>query len=290
MGNFVRICPRCNEEISYKHEGSFLKAESKKSFCRSCTNKTKNNSCLVAWERDYGKEGSKLRMEQMIEKMTTTRNNDPYARALESQRKSKATKGSNNPMHGKSLYSVWLATLGEEEADKKRRELNAKRSKNATGENNPMFGKPSPLGSGNGWKGWYKDIYFASLNELYYLKYLLDNNISFENGEKKKYKIPYSFMNKKWNYFLDFYLSDTDEYVEIKPRKLVNSPRNLAKFKAAREKLGDKFKVLTEDNLIKIDLEDMYNLYLSKDLIFMEKYIEKFLNYYEEHEGGKIDD
>ena len=31
------------------------------------------------------------------------------------------------------------------------------------GKNNPMYGKPSPQGSGNGWSGWYKGIYFRSL-------------------------------------------------------------------------------------------------------------------------------
>ena len=33
------------------------------------------------------------------------------------QKMSKAKKGENNPMYGKSLYSVWLTLYGKEEAD-----------------------------------------------------------------------------------------------------------------------------------------------------------------------------
>lgn len=287
MRNYIRKCPRCNKEISYKHEDSCLNAENKKTLCRACVNQTKNNSCLIAWERKYGKDGSKTRMQEMVEKMKTTRENNPEARILESQRKSQASKGSNNPMHGKSLYDVWLSKLNKEEADKKQKELNKKRSKNSTGENNPMYGKPAPQGSGNGWQGWYKGTYFASLREFYYLKFLFDNDIKFENGEKNKFKVQYEFQDKKLNYFLDFYLPETDEYIEIKPKKLINSPKNLAKFKAAKEKYGNRFKVLTEDDICKVSLDTMYELYKNRDLVFMERYEKIFLDFYKNNKESE---
>ena len=45
------------------------------------------------------------------------------------QKMSKAKKGENNPMYGKSLYSVWLTLYGKEEADIKQNKLIEKRTK-----------------------------------------------------------------------------------------------------------------------------------------------------------------
>jgi hypothetical protein len=208
------------------------------------------------------------------------------------EKRSKLFKGENNPNYG-GKYSRWGInkenkgkTYEERYGEEKAKELRKKLSHINSGENNNMYGKPSPQGSGNGWKGWYKGTYFASLRELFYIKYLYDNNVKFENGEQRKYRIQYEFNSKKLNYFLDFYLPETDEYIEIKPKKLNNSPKNKAKFEAAREKLGDKFKVLNEEDLQPIDLETMYNLYLEKEIIFMKKYEEKFIQYYNKNKKG----
>jgi len=61
--------------------------------------------------------------------------------------------------------------------------------------------------------GWYKDIWCQSTYELVWVIYNLDHNIKFiRNSEAFKY----IYENKEHKYYPDFYLSDLDEFVEIK--------------------------------------------------------------------------
>jgi hypothetical protein len=168
--------------------------------------------------------------------------------------------------------------FGHEKAKEIRKKLSVKSS----GKNNPMYGKPSPVGSGNGWSGWYKNIYFRSILELSYLKHLIDSRISFENGEYKKYQIPYKAFGVDRTYSPDFYLVETDEYIDVKPKKLVNSRSNKLKFEAAKNKHGDKFRILTEDEIVRLETPDIIKLLLSGDLKFIKRYEEKLKEKYEQ--------
>jgi len=153
-----------------------------------------------------------------------------------------------------------------------------KLSKNTSGKNNPMYGKPSPIGSGNGWSGWYKKIYFRSLLELSYLFYLLDNKILFENGELKKHSIKYKMNGIDRTYYPDFYLIDSKTIVEIKPKKLINTAINKCKFAAANKKYN-KFTILTEDDIIQLSFKEIYKLYINNEIIFLARYKTKMDNY-----------
>jgi len=144
---------------------------------------------------------------------------------------SDATKGKGNAMFGKTVYGRWVALYGVNKASELNIIKNAKISVATKGEKNPMFGRPSPMGSGVGWKGYYKDLYFRSLRELSYLIYLFDNNIEFISAESLS--VPY----KSWNgsnrtYRPDFILTKDRHVVEIKPSKLFNTPINLLKKEA----------------------------------------------------------
>ena len=140
-----------------------------------------------------------------------------------------------------------------------------------------MYGKPAPIGSGNGWSGWYKSNFFRSLLELSYLKMLIDNNIQFENGECRKHKI--SLEDGK-NYFPDYYLVDSQEMIEIKPFNLLKTEANIQKFKAAKDKFGDNFKILTEKDIIRLSFDEINILYKSGDLLFIDRYEKKFKEKY----------
>ena len=153
-----------------------------------------------------------------------------------------------------------------------------------------MYGKPTPKGSGNGWSGYYKEYYFRSLLELSYLKYLIDNNIEFENAELQKYKIEYIFYGKEKNYFADYFLTNTQELIEIKPKKLLKSQENIAKFKSAINKYGNKFKIITEDDINKLELEEIYLLKNNCSIIFDKRYEEKFDIYYQKNKKGNNND
>lgn len=77
------------------------------------------------------------------------------------------------------------------------------------GKNNPMYGKPAPKGSGIGKGQYYKNIWLRSSYEVIYAKQL----------DKQGIKWLYEF--RRFNlgdttYIPDFYLPDSDTYVEVK--------------------------------------------------------------------------
>lgn len=131
------------------------------------------------------------------------------------------------------LYEYWLTKFGPELAEAKLTALKQKHSQNNFGIKNPMYGKPAPKGSGSGVSGWYNGWYFRSLRELTYAVMLDRNGIQWECAEVKKYSIPYEFNGQDKTYFPDFVVNQT--VVEIKPRRLQQTPKNIAK-KLAAEK------------------------------------------------------
>ena len=188
MEIFIRICTICNKEIKYKNKGCYQSAVENNTKCKSCASiirmsnpearekiskkvSGKNNPMYGKSFKDVWKE--KYNQEQIIE--------------LEKQHSAKSIKGASNAMKGKIVYNVWMEKYGKEVADQKLSDMKSKISLGVSGENNPMYGKPSPKKSGSGWSGYYKDHYFRSILEFSYLIYLLENNINFESGEKKKY-------------------------------------------------------------------------------------------------------
>lgn len=198
------------------------------------------------------------------------------------------TTGKKNGMFGRSFYNVWLEKYGKEEADKRLYEFKEKASIRLKGENNPMFGKPAPQGSGNGWAGWYNGIHFRSLLELSFLINYKDRfNLVIENAEKSKNAIQYKFNNEIRNYFADWIVNDK-YLVEIKPEKLLNTPKNKAKFEAALlfcKNKGLKFKVITPK---KIKFNELRELIKNKNVKLSERYYKKFLKY-EETNGEFFD-
>lgn len=194
--------------------------------------------------------------------------------------------GSNNINFG-GKYSHGFADrpltgpIEERYGKEKSNEMKTKMSQANSGSNNPMFGKPSPKGSGNGWAGWYKDYYFRSLLELSYLIHLDRNGIKFEQAEHYKYRVEYiDWQGNKRNYFPDFYLIDTDEVIEIKPKHLITTIENSSKFNAAKLKYKN-FRVITEDDIIKLTDNDIKRMYESKDIKFIERYEIKYKEKYQ---------
>ena len=149
-----------------------------------------------------------------------------------------------------------------------------------SGKNNPMYGKPSPQGSGNGWSGWYEGHFFRSLLELSYLKYLIDNNINFESAEKAHHKIKYQIDENDRTYYPDFYLIDSKTYIEVKPKSLINAFQNVLKFTAAINKHGEAFKIITDEEITKLSIEEIKELYKNNRLKFIDRYELKFKEKY----------
>lgn len=138
-------------------------------------------------------------------------------------------------MKGRTLYDQWVFTHGKEEADRRQVSFAAKCSKRCGGSGNPMYGRASPQGAGNGWKGWYRGTYFRSLRELAYLMVLLESGAQWESGEKKGYRTEYvDWEGKKRTYAPDFAVLSTKTLVEVKPKRLWESPSVKSKAEAGR--------------------------------------------------------
>jgi len=254
-----------------------------KDLCRGCKSKVQYSMGLrksPGWKflRDrgssfdeyYGKEKSKEIRNRMGKKRT----------------------GKNNPMFGKN-YQTHGAVLrtalflkGKKYNDiygeKKAGEIKEKLSKASKGKSNPMYGKPSPAGSGNGWKGWYKGKFFRSLLELSFMvNFLNRKNIRYSSAEVAKYGIPYkSYTGSDRTYFADFVIGK--ELVEIKPSALLNTPLIALKTKAAKAWCADNgflYKIYTELDFDPISPKDLKFLVDSGEIVIQKRYKEKIAIY-----------
>lgn len=279
-------CDTCEQEFTRRYD---VLLKSRKTFndvdlCRSCSTRLlikigkvktfteyNKNQKGKTFEERLGVEKAK-KVKEKMSKVNTGKNNPNY------NNKSNGAKGFIK--HAKNMKGK---TYEEIYGIEKSIMIKQKISNSTCGEKSNRFGKPAPKGSGNGWSGHYKDIYFRSLLELHYLIYLIDNNIKFESGEKRKHVITYEMDGLKRNYFTDYYLIKEDKYIEIKPKNLINSYQNKLKFEAAKNKLGNKHIVLTEDEIVKTDTQTLYDMYVNKEIIFDNRYVEKFENYYKKY-------
>lgn len=228
-----RLCPVCQNKITYAYKSDLVKANKKNCFCKKC----------------------------MI-------NNGKFARGQ---------KTANKDSH----YVCWERKYGKEIAQTKLNQEKQLHSKNNRGKGNPMYGKPAPIGSGNGWSGWYKGWYFRSLLELSFMINVIERfNMPWISAENQTYKISYIDINlKQRNYYADFII-DNKYIVECKPKWQLNLKINKLKFNQARSFCSDNkmiYKVMTPKSLSD---EELINLYTTKQIKFIKKYDTKFRKKY----------
>ena len=89
----------------------------------------------------------------------------------------------------------------------------ARKLLNLKGKNNPRYGKKAAHGKGSH----YKQSYMRSTWELAYAKHCIKNHIKYRY-EPKAFEIVYKYNSKKkeGTYRLNFYLLETNEYIEVK--------------------------------------------------------------------------
>lgn len=280
---FTRNCPKCGKEIKNKNKYQCKYLDRDKKLCRSCTRKD-----LLENNKEYRelcianciKNGKTLPFKG---KHHTEENKNALSAARtgikQGPNKLKGNSGETNSMYGKSVYSVWLEKYGKEIADQKMEKLKKKQSVNSTGENNSMYGKPSPNGSGNGWKGWYKGWFFRSLKELSYMINVIEKeNLKWEKGEKLSIKY-IDYKGTKRTYRPDFIINDKT-LIEIKPIKMHNSPSVISKMNAALEYCKNnnlEYKLIDPIILTSPEILQLYKSHLIK---FLSKYDEKFKKIY----------
>ena len=269
MSNYFRDCPKCGKTLSYKSKHGFVYSTKNNKLCRTCC-----QIGIQAGENNpfFGKKHS----EETKKKMSENSNQKVYRECPEyKKRMSELTTGINNPMYGKTVYETWLSKYGKEQADIKMAEFKGKQSINSSGKNNPMYGKKTPNGSGNGWSGWYKNTYFRSLRELFYIiNHLEKNDLKWQTAEKIKIKY-INYDGAERTYSPDF-IVENKFLVEIKPEKLHNSPNVQIKKKAEEEYCLTKKLQYSIVDVKDIDFNKIKELHDLKLIRFLPRYEEKF--------------
>ena len=284
-------CDNCGKEFSRNYRDNlFRRNKYKKDICRGCMQieqykkGTRNNQKIKA------REGA-------IKNLKGKTFEEIYGIDKAKELKLKGSlkfRGSNNPNYG-GKYShgfghslnqpsikgkTWEEIYGVEKA----KNIKDKISKKLIGENSPNFGHPCPQGCGNGWSGWYKDWFFRSLKELFYMINIIEKqNLNWISGESYKYKISYINWNKKQkNYFPDFIIEDKF-MIEIKPKRLRNSKNVLLKESAAILWCKNnhlEYKIVTDNEFKLLTNEQIKKLHDSNKIKFINRYEEKYNNEY----------
>lgn len=297
---YIKICETCGAIKEYSCIQSYSASKKRKN-CNKCKRNVFQYYKDTLSEEDYNLKLKELKLKW--KEKSSGKNNPMYGKSsynvlVEKYGKPEAdkrwqkhnentSKHNTRPMLGKSVYSVWLEKYGKEIADQKLEELKKKQSINSSGENNPMYGKPPPNGSGNGWKGWYKNWFFRSLRELSYMINIIEKeNLNWETGEK--IKIEYiDYKGIKRTYRPDFIINK-NKLIEIKPKKLHNSPSVLSKMNAALEYCkNNNLEYELTDCIILSDYE-ILNLYNNKIIKFSDRYNIKFIYYINKKKGDNI--
>lgn len=281
---FIRKCPKCDEDINYSGKGAFKLGIKNNTNCKSCTARiqlSKIHEEIKNGLREPLFKGKK-HTQKTIDKILTHPNRKTWT-------KHDNCIGKDNHWTGKHkteyLLELWTDKYGLDEAKERMKNYHEKLSKATKGINNPMFGKPSPIGSGNGWSGWYKNWYFRSIHELSFMILYIERFNFVFNSENVK--IPYiDYKNTKRNYFPDFILNDK-YMIEIKPKKLHSSIDVINKKNAAIIYCKNHNMIYKLISPILLNEDKIINLYLSGDIKFIEKYDAKFKQKYLKNKSDK---
>jgi hypothetical protein len=289
---FARNCPKCSKILRYKNKKNLDKANKLNRRCRSCA--WKNNSKKPEMIQMYKKRSEKYKgsgnpfyghthTEESIKKMGENKNYDIYKTKDFRVKISKLTSGKNNPMYGKNCYDVWVEKYGQFEADRRQKELNSVRSKNVSGKKNPMYGRLPPKGSGAGWSGWYKGWFFRSLRELSYMINVIEKKQLKWKSAEKNINIKYlDYLGNNRTYRPDFLINDKI-LVEVKPKKLMETPNNRLKKIAAIKFCEDNnleykmvdVKIIAKENLIKMHNDNLIRFIDKWESVFQNKYLKR---------------
>jgi hypothetical protein len=299
---YQRNCPVCQGIIEYVSKYSARYAEEKARRCKKCVGESMKGKPPIEALRAMAEireadpthyKGSKnpfygkKHTQETINKQRLARQTlflDEAQRELvrQSMKRVYAEGRAGLCKHkGKSNHQIWTEKYGKEEADKRWEEFCAKQRKSAKrGKDSHSFGKPAPQGSGNGWKGWYKEHYFRSLRELMCMIDMDAKGLSWKTAETNEYRIEYMFNGGCRTYRPDFVVGN--ELWELKPKKLHNSPNVVAKHEAAIEfcKKHDLIYRLMDIEIKSPVIKEAYDRSLVR---FDRNYEQRFLKYIEEN-------
>lgn len=108
----------------------------------------------------------------------------------------------------------------------------------------------------------YKNYLLRSSYELKLAKILTYNNIKFEYEPKN---FIYTYKNKTHIYYPDFYLTDYNLYLEVKPKEFILKELNMIKIRNVRDS-GSYIEYITEEGIFNKDfniLDFIHNILIS---------------------------
>lgn len=182
---------------------------------------------------------------------------------------SEVTSGDKNPMHGRHDHVEGLKRFAREKTGKTLEEvhgvevakqLRKQRSASATGSNNPAYGKVYDNG-GKSVKGHYKGLFFRSLLEYSFMKYLETVGVDLHaDVDYECFQAHFIHEGRERTYKPDFYVRSHNVVYEVKPSYVLKNVPALqtAKWNAMRELLiprGIEFRVVTDMDFPKIKFD-----------------------------------
>lgn len=239
----VDLC--CNEcNIKFQRSAGVAISSRKNQGCDLCP-----KCARVATSRRAGKIISERYSGKKLEEIVGVDKALSIRQLLSSQRMGEK----NHNFGGRhQKFPIRTGTYEEQYGIEKAIEIKKKLSRSSSGKNNPMFGKPAPKKSGIGISGYYGSIYFRSLLELTYILFLEEHQIHFDTCDgKKAYQFYYTINGAEKTYFPDFYLFETDEFIEVKPSRLVGGMIVQAKANAVMS-ANKTLRFVTDADLVKI--------------------------------------
>lgn len=271
-------CILCENTLKLKLK-QFIERKNKKIElkCKSCSIKT--NIKVIERLKSYSSFQKGKTYEELYGEKIAAKKINNLKENIKNRDLTNFLKGNreyNQNRKGKK-HPTWNEIYGEEKSNIKKILL----SKKYSGKKNPMYGKPTPKKSGNGICGWYKNWYFRSILELsFMINYIERKNINWCSAENKKYRIEYKkYDNSDRTYFADFILEEK-LLVEIKPKRLINTPLVQLKTKAAHifcKNKGLQYKIFTEDNFEKLSKKEIYDLYKNNKIKLLKKTHEEYI-------------
>jgi hypothetical protein len=138
-----------------------------------------------------------------------------------------------------------------------------------------QLGQSAPAHSGSGYAGFYKEINFRSLSELFWMLEQEKRGIEFipldQAGVRCKWQISYTINGVDRTYCADFYVPSTNTVIDIKPDYSAKMDAEKLKLgKEAYEKLGYRFE-LYNSNLVPINRDILLGLVESGEVKFRPK-------------------
>lgn len=243
MPNFSRQCPNCIHITVHKTRSAYYSAIKNNSKCLNCKYKCRNNDCYRT-----------LNFREKISKISKS--------------------NTNNWMTKLSVKEKLLEKYGPIDGKIRFEKYTEKQRINSSGKNNPMYGKPTPKKAGNGWSGWYNQQFFRSLRELSYIINVLEKyNLQWQSAEN----IRISYINYDGNertYSPDYLVNNT-KLVEIKPKRLHNTPLVKLKKEAAEKYCLENKLVYELIDIEIIDIETLRELVINNKVTLTEKTKEK---------------